>query len=92
MATVRVLRVFYDLKAQRRRRPSDVFTVTDERAREIESKVPQHVAVTYDEQAEAVAHDYSKMTSAQLRTLCREAGIEPPKRATKSQLIAILEG
>jgi hypothetical protein len=92
MATVSVLRVFWDVCAECKRSKGDVFAATDERARELESRLPEHVAVTYEEPVETEALDYSKMTSAQLRALCRETGIEPPKRATKSQLTAILEG
>jgi len=36
--------------------------------------------------------DLSALTAAQLRELCGERGIEAPKRATKAQLIALLEG
>ena len=36
--------------------------------------------------------DLSALTVAALRVLCDERGIEAPKRATKAQLIALLEG
>jgi len=38
------------------------------------------------------SQDLSALTAAQLRELCGERGIEAPKRATKAQLIALLEG
>ena len=34
----------------------------------------------------------SALTVAQLRELCDERGIEAPKRATKAQLLELLEG
>lgn len=36
--------------------------------------------------------DLSALTVAQLRELCGERGIEAPKRATKAQLLELLEG
>lgn len=36
--------------------------------------------------------DLSALTVATLRGVCGERGIEAPKRATKAQLIALLEG
>lgn len=38
------------------------------------------------------AQDLSALTVARLRELCDERGIDAPKRATKTQLIALLEG
>lgn len=36
--------------------------------------------------------DLTALTVAQLRELCDERGIEAPKRATKAQLLELLEG
>jgi len=36
--------------------------------------------------------DLSALTVARLRELCDERGIEAPKRATKAQLLELLEG
>lgn len=36
--------------------------------------------------------DLSALTVARLRELCEERGIEAPRRATKAQLVALLEG
>lgn len=42
--------------------------------------------------AEPEPVNLSALTVAALRALCGERGIEAPKRATKAQLIALLEG
>lgn len=44
------------------------------------------------EQSSDDAQDLSTLTVARLRELCDERGIDAPKRATKTQLIALLEG
>lgn len=38
------------------------------------------------------AQDLSALTVARLRELCGERGIEAPRRATKAQLVTLLEG
>ena len=43
------------------------------------------------ESSEAVAPDLSVMTCAELRALCAERGVTAPKRATKAQLVALLD-
>ena len=94
MATVNVLRAFYDKGARRKRMPGDVFATSNERAREIESKLPQHVSVTYEPQVEVEtsAKDYSSLTKAELQALCDERGITYAKNASKAKLIGLLGG
>ena len=95
MATVTVLRVFYDQRARRKRTPGDVFAATDERARELASRLPEHVAVTYKEpqpQAEVEALEYESLSKTELQALCDERGIAYAKSATKAKLVALLEG
>lgn len=36
--------------------------------------------------------DLAAMTVAQLRAMCAERGVDAPKRATKAQLIRLIEG
>ena len=38
------------------------------------------------------APDLTSLTNAQLAAMCEERGIEVPRRATKAQLLALLEG
>ena len=87
MATVRTLRPFFDLVARCDRRPGDEFEATEARYEHIAGKLPGYV-----ELAEADAPDYSAMKVAELRALCSERGLEAPSKATKAQLIEILEG
>lgn len=42
--------------------------------------------------APPVPTDYDSMEKADLFALCEERGLSAPKRATKAQLIALLEG
>ena len=48
--------------------------------------------VTLDAPEPEQAQDLAALTVAQLRSLCEECGIEAPKRATKTQLVGLLEG
>ena len=79
--------MFWDMKARRKRSPGDVFTANDDRASELESKLPQHVTVTYDAPV-----DYSKMSVKELKAIADERGIAYARSTTKAKLIAILEG
>jgi len=47
--------------------------------------------VTLDAPESEQARDLAALTVAQLRSLCEERGIEAPKRATKTQLVGLLE-
>lgn len=42
--------------------------------------------------AEGEGRDLASLTNAELVALCRERGIEPPKKARKAELVALLEG
>ena len=94
MATVTVLRVFWDLKARRKRVPGDVFEASEDRAADLESRLPQHVAVTYKPQVEAETStkDYASLTKAELQALCDERGIAYAKNASKAKLVGLLGG
>lgn len=42
------------------------------------------------EDVAAMPADLSGLTNAELAELCRQRGIEPPKRAKKAELVALL--
>ena len=42
--------------------------------------------------ASAATPDLTTLTNARLAEMCAERGIEAPRRATKAQLVALLEG
>lgn len=65
----------------------DQFDGTDGRVAELAAL--GIVAVAVDAPAESV--DLSALTVEKLRELCADRGIEVPKRATKAQLIALLD-
>lgn len=48
--------------------------------------------VPLDQPVQETARDLSALTVAQLRELCDERGIDHPSRATKAQLIQLLDG
>lgn len=85
MATVRVLRSFYDLKAHADRMPGDTFEATDERAAQIKAALPDYVSV---ENPEPV--DYASMTAQQLTAIAKERGVMPKGRVSKAALVKIL--
>lgn len=98
MATVKVLKRFWDRKRKVTREPGDVFTEPDKRVDEIQSRLPGYVDVIADAAAEPekdvteTATGYSEMSTQELKALCAERGMDVPKRAKKAQLIALLEG
>lgn len=96
MTTVKVLMQFWDIKERRTRKPGDEFVVTEARALEIQGKLPDYVEL-YDPDVEAGNGvevlgdtDYQDLKVTQLKELCAERGIEVPKGAKKSDLIALL--
>jgi hypothetical protein len=52
---------------------------------------PRLLADGWTRRAAPIEKDYSTLTVAQLKELCAERGIDVPKRATKAQVIALLE-
>ena len=93
MATVRTLRPFFDLVARKDRRPGDEFEATEARYEHIAKKLPGYVELAEpDSQVEAEAHDHSAMKVSELRALCAKRGIDVPAKATKAQIIELLEG
>lgn len=86
MVTVTVRKPFYDRREKVDRNVGDTFSATEERAAQIDRTIPGFI--TYSEAAE----DYSSMTVPQLRELCKERGIEVPRRASKATIVSLLEG
>ena len=96
MTMVKVLMQFWDLEERCVRNPGDEFVATEERALEIQGKLPDYVEL-YDPDVDAgdgVAvrgdTDYQDLKVTQLKELCAERGIEVPKGAKKPDLIALL--
>lgn len=92
MVNVRVLKPFVDLKARIDREPGDVFAATEERAAEIDERLPGFVSIEKPEDKKPEQPDYSKLTVVQLKGLCDERGLDVPKGAKKADIVAILEG
>ena len=93
MVTVRTLRPFFDLVARLDRRPGDEFEATEARYDHIAERLPGYVeAIESRPEPEVEAPDYSAMKVAELKALCAERGLDVPSKATKAQLIEILEG
>lgn len=94
MTRVTVLRRFTDLVERCSRMEGDVFEVTDERASQLEKRLPvgyvslERIASEVAEESDAP--DYASMTKAELVAACGDRGIEVPKRATKAALVKLL--
>lgn len=86
MTTVTVLKPFRDFAKHRDRVVGETFKATEERARQIDAKLPGYIAYVVEESV-----DLSKMTVAQLKELAAERGIEVPSGAKKAQLVSLLE-
>lgn len=84
MPSVRTLRPFYDLVERVDRREGDVFEATEERAAQIAQLLPGYVEVS--------AVDLGSLKLAQLRELAAERGVEIPAKATKAEILELLEG
>lgn len=84
MPSVRTLRPFYDLLERVDRHEGDVFDATEERAAQIAQLLPGYVEVS--------TVDLGSLKLAQLRELAAERGVEIPAKATKAEILELLEG
>ena len=98
MVEVKTLKLFWDKKAKKNRKPGDVFEATEARAKEIDAKIPGYISYAPVESAESVVEtpaepeeDLAGMTVAKLKALCAERGIDVPKYAKKAELVALLK-
>jgi len=84
MVKVKTLRGFYDLLERVDRHEGDVFDATEERAAQIAQLLPGYVEVS--------TVDLGSLKLAQLRELAAERGVEIPAKATKAEILELLEG
>lgn len=85
--TAEVAIAFRDINTWCLYAPGDVYEGSESRVTELRS-----LGILTGDQAGVDTPDYQSMTNARLAELCAERGIEPPKRATKAQLVALLDG
>jgi len=85
MATVTVLKPFRDFAERCDRVEGETFEATEERARQIDAKLPGYIAYVINEEV-----DLSKMTVAQLRGLAEDRGVNLPVGAKKAEIIDAL--
>ena len=88
MVTITVIRAFRDVQVHADRREGDTFDATEERARQIDAKLPGYITYKTNEPKS----DYDGLSVEELRAMCAESGIEVPKRAGKAKLLSLLEG
>lgn len=86
--TADVIVAFRDRHTWRGYAPGDLYEGTDERVAELAGKGLLAVADAVTDPTP----DLATLTVAQLRDLADERGIDVPRRATKAQLVALLEG
>ena len=96
MVTVTVIRPFYDLKKHKSHNAGTTFEVTEERAAFIAAALPGYVTYEVAEPnegpvADEPKEDLSKLTVAQLKAFAEERGVELPKRAKKTEILALLK-
>ena len=98
MVEVKTLKLFWDKKAKKNRKPGDVFEATEARAKEIDAKIPGYISYAPAAKAEPVVEkpaepevDLAELTVAKLKALCAERGIDVPKQAKKADLVALLK-
>lgn len=84
MATLRVLRPFYDKAERVDRRPGETFSASAQRAEVILAGLPGY--------AELVKEDLAAMTLSELKELAKERGVKVPAKATKANIVELLEG
>ena len=89
MVTVRVNRGFADLLNKVDREAGEEFAATEERAEELQRRLPPGFVEVVGE-AKAPAEDLASSTVAELAELARERGIAIKGRATKAKLIEAL--
>lgn len=88
MVTVTVIRGFRDIQAHVDRRPGERFDATEERAKEIEAKLPGYI--TYQTNEQKPEGELDGLSVEELRALCKERGIKVPPRAGKAKLVSLL--
>lgn len=84
MATVRVLKPFYDKVARTDRHVGETFSATSQRAEAIVTGLPGY--------AELVKEDLAAMKLNELKELAKERGVKVPAKATKAEIVELLEG
>ena len=73
-------------------RTGAVYQPRDKTVERMMAANPAFVALDADRPKVAAPTDLAALTVAQLRALCADRGVDAPKRATKAQLIALLDG
>ena len=97
MRTVRTHRLWYDLVAHRDRKPGEVHEVTDGRAAQIVERLPEGYVTVTEPKSEPKPEpkpepvDLSTLTKATLLVLAEERGVKVPSKATKADIIKLLE-
>lgn len=86
MVTVTVLRPFRDFSKRCDRNAGDTFTATEERARQIDAKLPGYI--TYS--VEMDEPNLAEMTVAQLRSVAKERGVKLAAGAKKAEILDAL--
>lgn len=90
MVNVTVHKAFRDLNEHVDRRPNDTFVATEERAREIEAKLPGYI--THESAPQDDGADLSALKVSELRKLAAERGVTIPRNASKDRILTLLEG
>lgn len=84
MVKVTTVRGFYDLLEDVDRKAGDVFDATEERAAKLAELLPGYVV--------AVEPELGSLKLAELRELAAERGVAIPAKATKAEIVELLEG
>ena len=94
MVIVTVRRGFLDLHTKLSQRhhvyrsANDTFEATEERAREIDEKLPGYI--TYEPVPEDAGAGLAALTVKELKALASERGVAIPKNANKDKILALL--
>lgn len=86
MVTVRVLKPFYDKVAKVDRNPGETFDATERRAEQISNRIPGYVELVVED------IDLATLKIGELRELAKERGVKVPAKATKAEIVKLLEG